>query len=135
MRDASCQTDDRPCARVLVVEDEWLISQEVEVMLQDAGYDVVGPVPTVASALSLIEAERIDTAVLDIHLGREKSFPIAQALISRAIPFVFVSGYACDDLPLQFRACPLLSKPVNSNSLLSQLQTLLSNCKSRRSER
>jgi len=131
MRDAPSQTGDRPCARVLVVEDEWLISEEVEETLHDAGYDVVGPVPSVASALSLIEAERIDTAVLDIHLGKEKSFPVAQALASRAIPFVFVSGYSYNDMPSQFHDCPLLNKPVSPHNLLSQLKLLLANYKSR----
>jgi len=79
--------------RILVVEDEAMISMLIEDMLLDCGATVVGPAGSVAQAMKALEGQDIDGALLDVNLGGEKSFPIADALTERGVKFVFSTGY------------------------------------------
>ena len=79
--------------RTLIVEDEALIALGLEEMAQDAGCAVVGPVGNVDEALSIIQSQPIDMALLDFNLGGETSLPVAHALRSRGVPFTFLTGY------------------------------------------
>ncbi|MET1026214.1 MAG: response regulator [Dongiaceae bacterium] len=112
-------------ARILVVEDEWILAEEMEVSLREAGFDILGPVPSVKSALHIVETEELDAAVLNITLNSETSFPVARALIDRRVPFVFVTGHAAAFLPPELKNKPLLSKPVNIAVLNRYLEALL----------
>ena len=98
------------CRHVLVVEDEFLVALDTRQILEQAGCTTV-LASNVPSALSLIAKTRIDGAVLDINLGPENSFPVADALAANRIPFVFVSGYATGRLPDQHRQCAFVRKP------------------------
>jgi DNA-binding response OmpR family regulator len=112
--------------RVLVVEDEWLIAEQIAAVLDDLECDLVGPVPSVRDALALLaDDESIDAAMLDISLRREESFPIATALAERRKPFLFMSGYADKDLPQAFRDCRLLLKPASMNEIAAGVRSLL----------
>lgn len=106
---------------VLVVEDEVLIALDIQMQLEDEGWQVIGPAGSVAHAQSLLAEIRPDFAVLDINLGRQTSFEIADALADQNIPFVFLSGSADDVLPDRFRTKRLLSKPI----VFDGLRTLL----------
>ncbi|HEY6577936.1 MAG TPA: response regulator [Rhizomicrobium sp.] len=117
------QTSSAPC--VLVVEDEWLIAATIEDMLAEAGYQVRGPTARVDEALGLIEEQPVDAAILDITLRGEKSFPIARALKERSIPFVFLTGYVCNDIPDEFRDARMLNKPMEQAKLMDCLGDLL----------
>jgi len=119
----SVRCDDR--RRVLVVEDEWLLADQLEDTLRDLGYAVVGPVPTVLRALTLIESHRPDAALLDVSLRNENSFPIADELAKRSIPFLFLTGYVTPDLPAAFAGCPLMRKPASVQALRAKLDALL----------
>ena len=85
--------------RVMVVEDELLVSMLVEDFLTDEGCVIVGPFGRVAHALAAAECEAIDVALLDINVAGEKVFPVAFALERRGIPFLFVTGYGEKVLP------------------------------------
>lgn len=98
--------------RVLVVEDEWLIALDHAGRLQAAGYEIVGPVPSVAKALDCLADQPIDAALLDIRLRGEDSFTIAHALDERSIPFAFATGLPEERLPACFVGRTLLQKPV-----------------------
>jgi PAS domain S-box-containing protein len=111
--------------RVLVVEDEALIAIAVADLLRNAGFEVVGPVGTVARALALIEETGCDVAVLDVNLGDETAEPIARRLIGSGTPFVAVSGYARDQQPEVFRSAPQLAKPVRRALLVEILMQCL----------
>jgi DNA-binding NtrC family response regulator len=88
--------------RILVVEDEYLIAMSLADALENAGSVVVGPVPSVDKAIKQIESEpRIDAAVVDVNLGGELAFAVADKLIAKKIPFIFTSGY--EDAVLQSR--------------------------------
>ncbi len=106
--------------RILVVEDNFLVAEDLRELLTRRGCDVVGPAPRVEQGLSLVGEGRLHGAVLDINLGSENCFPIAAALSERSVPFVFLTGY--DDktlVPVEFRQAPRLSKPVDEAHLIS----------------
>src|SRR5947209_14372115 len=77
--------------RFLVVEDEYVIAADLTASLEALGAEVAGPAPSVAAALTLLESEgdRLDGAVLDVNLGKERVYPVADVLRGRGIPFVF----------------------------------------------
>ncbi|MGH6878745.1 MAG: response regulator [Rhizomicrobium sp.] len=110
---------------VLVVEDEWLIAATLEDMLRELGYQVRGPAARVTEALELLDGQPVDVAVLDITLHAENSFPIARALKDRGVPFVFLTGYVCNDIPDEFRDAPMLNKPTEQARLAACLRELL----------
>lgn len=105
--------------KVLIVEDSYLLALTLQDMLTDAGADVVGIAPSVAVALNAMERHTIDIACLDINLGSETSFPVADALAMRGISFVFVSSYEADVLPPAHRHRPFVSKTEAHLELVS----------------
>jgi CheY-like chemotaxis protein len=98
-------------ARVLVVEDDALIADLIQAYLEELGHAVVGPANTLAEAIAMIEREPVDCAILDVSLGREESFPAADALAQRNVPFAFATGYGQSAVPDRFMAKPVLRKP------------------------
>lgn len=107
--------------RVLVVEDEMMVAMMIEDMLIDLGFDVVGPAMRLVNALQLAEIEPIDAAVLDVNLGSEKSFPVAEALRSRGIPFIFATGYGKLGVSDTFPNAIVLAKPFEVHRLQKAL--------------
>lgn len=103
--------------RVLVLEDEWIIAEQIEAALEDGGYEVVGPVGRLDAAMVLMKGEAIDAAVLDINVHGDRSFRAAEQLARDSIPFVFLSGYSETALPSELRNRPLLQKPVDATAL------------------
>jgi DNA-binding NtrC family response regulator len=99
-------------ARILVVEDEALVAMLIEDELFELGFDVVGPAATVSHALALCHDERIDGAVLDVNLGGgQRSDSVADFLLSKRIPFVFVTGYGDAGVSVRFADRAVLQKP------------------------
>ena len=112
--------------KILVVEDEWLIADYLAAMLEDIECVVVGPVSTVAEALTSIAAGNIDCVLLDANLKGESSAPIADALAADAVPFIVVTGYgglklATDTMNSALR----LGKPLVETDLRSTLELAL----------
>jgi len=105
---------------VLVVEDEFLIAETTCLDLESAGAVVVGPVPTVARALSLLQSRQVDAALLDIKLNEETSISIVNELQRRAIPYVFVSNISPAELPPRFRDY-LVGKPADMTTIATSL--------------
>lgn len=99
--------------RLLVVEDEAIVAMLLEDMLRLLGADIVGPVASVAAALQLVEAEvgRLDGAVLDVNLGIEPVYPVAERLAGLAIPFAFITGYGVSGIDPHYADHPVLEKP------------------------
>ncbi|MFL1874201.1 response regulator [Hansschlegelia beijingensis] len=110
--------------RILLVEDEAMISMLFEDMLIDSGAAVVGPASAVATALNMISTEQIDGALLDVNLGGEQSFAVADALIERNIPFVFVTGYGGAGVRDRYPEAPTLQKPFVTEDLQRALLQL-----------
>jgi DNA-binding response OmpR family regulator len=99
--------------KVLVLEDETLVSMMVEDMLADLGCEVVGPFARLDSALAFARGDDlgVDVALLDVNLGGERSFPLAEVLSGRDVPFVFTTGYDDAGMPEAWRSRPALRKP------------------------
>jgi DNA-binding response OmpR family regulator len=112
-------------ARVLVVEDEFLVASLIEEMLSSAGCVVSGPMPRVRDALDAMGRDTYDAAILDVNLAGERIDPVAEALSRRKVPFMFVTGYTAGALPTQFAERPRLCKPFKMSDLLATLSVLL----------
>jgi DNA-binding response OmpR family regulator len=111
--------------RILVVEDEMLVSLLIEDTLADEQCIVVGPFDRVPTGLAAAESETIDAAVLDVNLAGEKVYPIAEALAARGIPFLLLSGYGQSAAPSEHADWPVCNKPFNPEKLVAQLAQIL----------
>jgi CheY-like chemotaxis protein len=100
--------------RVLVVEDEELITLLIEDILTDIGCEIVGPVGNVPDALKLAQSADIGGALLDLNLAGHDVYPVADALAHRGIPFVFTTGYDHSRIAERFSDVPTLSKPFGA---------------------
>jgi DNA-binding response OmpR family regulator len=107
--------------RILIVDDEWLIAEDLAYALRRAGHDVVACVPSVREALVIADREKIDFALLDVQLNNETSYAIADSLTGKGVPFAFLTGYAEGSLPLRFSGVKMLQKPVGNHLLLNIL--------------
>ncbi|MFZ3584666.1 response regulator [Loktanella sp. DJP18] len=103
--------------RVLIVEDEVLIAMNLEDMLNDLGHEVVGQATRIDKAMELARESDIDFAVLDINLVGKQSFPVADILRERGIPFAFASGNGPEGLVDGYRHFPALQKPYAQEDL------------------
>jgi DNA-binding response OmpR family regulator len=111
--------------KVLVVEDSYLIAEHVSDLLTQHGAEVVGPVARLALGLKLVEdGTPVDGALLDVNLDGEFCFPIASALMRRAVPFAFLTGYDDGDIiPRDFAGAPRLGKPLDEAQLVRTIAT------------
>ncbi|KQU80129.1 hypothetical protein ASD99_00975 [Mesorhizobium sp. Root695] len=112
--------------RILVVEDEMLVLMGIEDMLADLGCDVVIAAATNEQAIALIEAQHFDAALLDLNLNGVRSYPVADVLAERGVPFAFATGYGVGGLREGDRERPLLVKPIAYVALEELLTGLLS---------
>ena len=110
--------------KVLVVEDEMLVSMLVEDMLSDLGCTVVGPAAELEEAMTLATTADIDMALLDVNLGGKPIFPVADALKARGVPFAFASGYGEAGLSEDHRGAAVLQKPFREADLERALKSL-----------
>jgi CheY-like chemotaxis protein len=109
--------------RILLVEDSMLTALDLATSLRQRGYQIVGPVGRLEEALKLAQNESIDAAILDIDLGENDSFDVADALHLRGIPFVFLSGYeASHVLPQRFATREVVPKPYAGTDLEQALK-------------
>jgi CheY-like chemotaxis protein len=110
---------------VLVVEDEGMVGMLLEDMLADLGYEVAAVAARLPDGLRRAETEAVDCAILDVNLDGRSSFPIAEALTRRGIPFLFVTGYGEKGLDREFAGHPVLAKPFMQTELEAALRSLL----------
>lgn len=110
---------------VLIVEDNVLIALDIQAFLEDSGFQVSGPAGSVKEALRLFDAQRPHIALLDINLGIEDSFGVADMLADAKVPFVFLSGNSADVLPARFNGAHLMEKPIHYENLIRLLRETL----------
>lgn len=104
--------------RVFVVEDEGFVAMMIEDMLEDLGCHVAASVARLTEACTIAATIEADLALLDVNLGGESVFPVAEILRERSIPFVFSTGYGASGLPAGFAGHLVLGKPF----LIGELQ-------------
>ena len=111
--------------RVLLVEDEAVIAFAVEDMLDELGCAVVGPAFRLEEAMELARVETIDAAILDVNLNDQRSYPVADELTRRGVPFLFATGYAEAGVQWDGADVPLLAKPYRQEQIAAALGKLL----------
>ena len=111
--------------RVLGVEDEAIISFLLEDMLAELGASEVRPAASVAVALSRIDTWKPDLAVLDVNLGGERAYPIAERLEAEGVPFLFTTGYGKSGLDARWAGKAVVQKPFTAPLMAEALRNLL----------
>ena len=111
--------------RILIVEDEPMIALDLQDLLVDAGFDVVGVAGRLDKALALIESTVFDVAVVDANLAGESASPAAVALVARGLPFVVLSGYSLAQQQDAFTGGHFLQKPCRPAQLIDALNDLV----------
>ncbi|MBD8066934.1 response regulator [Devosia sp. PTR5] len=110
--------------RILVVEDDYYLADEVCQELRREGAVVLGPAPTPFYALQLLGRRGVDGAVLDVHLHGKTVFGLADELVRRGTPIVFATAYGEDVFPERHKRSPRLIKPFRREELIEHLSTL-----------
>jgi hypothetical protein len=104
--------------RVMIAENEPLIGAAMEMLVEDLGGQTLGPFMNLRDGLTAAESgEAIDCALLDCNLARETSWPIAEVLAARGVPFAFTSGKGLKDIESRFAGRPVFSKPVDDSKV------------------
>ena len=111
--------------RVLVVEDESMVTMLLQDFLEDLGCEVAGIASRLKEALEKIDALTFDVAILDVNLNGQQTLPVAQALLERGRAIVFATGYAATSVPPELRAVPILQKPFQQQDLERALRAAL----------
>jgi CheY-like chemotaxis protein len=114
----------RTAARVLIVEDEFLVQTMLTEILHELGYAVVASAATLEDAKQQALRSDIDLAILDVNLRGEKVFPAADILESRDVPFCFVTGYGIEGVGNPYRTHPVLQKPFDEGDLARTLRKM-----------
>lgn len=111
--------------RVLIVEDEPLIAMMLEDFLDALDREVAGTADSCTAALEILERDGVDAAILDVNLrGGEQSWPVADRLAERGIPFILATGGAGDAIAEAHRDRPILSKPFTLDGVEKALNSL-----------
>jgi DNA-binding response OmpR family regulator len=114
-------------AKILVVEDNYLLAEVVCDFVADCGMKPIGPACGLEQAMVYARQAPLDGAILDIDLAGWLSFPVCSVLRQRGIPFCFLTGYSDLSLvPQQFRAMPLVSKPFEDEEMRGAIDAMLS---------
>jgi two-component sensor histidine kinase/DNA-binding response OmpR family regulator len=104
-------------SRMLIAEDEALVAIMIEDVAIELGWSVVGPFSRAADALAAAKTDEIHAAILDVNLGGESVYPIADTLMARGVPFVFATGYGAESIDRRFACAPVLQKPIDRQVL------------------
>jgi DNA-binding response OmpR family regulator len=107
--------------RVLVVEDTQIVAMEIKRMLEQAECEVIGPVGWLEQALEAARGPEFDAALLDVNLHGETSDEVAEVLLARHVPFVFMTGYGREGMSPWLRDFPRLTKPFGLSELRDAL--------------
>jgi CheY-like chemotaxis protein len=111
--------------RVLLVEDEPLVSMMLADLLSAFGHKVDGPYSRFSDAMLAAKSNNLQAGILDVNLGGEKTYAVADILADRKIPFAFVTGYGPDSIVSTFSHAPVLQKPVEAAKLHALLQQIV----------
>lgn len=123
---AAASTGALSSRRILVIEDEYFLAEDIARALEALGARVVGPIGELDEATHIVESDvAIDAAVLDINLRSEMVFSLARLLRERSIPFVFTSGYDKTSIETEFRDITLWEKPLDFAAMALDLADLL----------
>jgi CheY-like chemotaxis protein len=118
----SLTTLDLPHGKVLVVVDDAIMALDLQRLLREAGYRVVGPATTVAEIQRMIQRGDIDCAIVDLDVDRRAPLPIADLLAFADVPFVYLSTGAIGRVPSRHKRRPMVEKPFTREGLLAAIE-------------
>jgi CheY-like chemotaxis protein len=107
--------------RIMIVEDEALVALALRESLDEMGFSVLGPFNRISEAMVALRNNRVDAAVLDVNLGGELIYPLADVLAADRVPFVFITGYGAEEIEPRYAKVPILQKPIEPGALQSVL--------------
>jgi len=105
--------------RIMIVEDEALVAMALRESLDEMGFSVLGPFNRISEAMIALRNNHIDAAVLDVNLGGEMIYPLADVLAADHVPFIFITGYGAEEIEPRYTGVPVLQKPIESDALKS----------------
>jgi CheY-like chemotaxis protein len=112
--------------RILVVEDEYFLADDIGNALRTLGAEIAGPVGHIEDAVEMLhDGGALDAAVLDVNIRSEPIFPIARELRARRVPFVFTPGYDRISIEPEFQDVPLWEKPIDIVAMVQNLASLV----------
>ncbi|OAF11697.1 response regulator [Bradyrhizobium neotropicale] len=112
--------------RILVVEDEYFLADDIGRTLRAFGAEVAGPVGHIEDAIGILnDGGILDAAVLDVNIRSEMIFPVARELRTREVPFVFTSGYDRITIGTEFEDVPLWEKPIDIVAMARNLAAII----------
>jgi DNA-binding NtrC family response regulator len=111
--------------RVLVIEDEAVIEEQIQLFLEDAGMIVAGSFGNLADALTGAANAEFEIGLVDVNLAGEDSYAVIDKLVERGIPFILMTGYTSEELPAAYAAYPALTKPFEPQALLDVIEQVL----------
>jgi CheY-like chemotaxis protein len=112
-------------SRILIVEDEPLVAMLLNDWLTELGHQTVGPAASVPQALDLLDRTGCDVAILDLSLGLDMSYPVAEQLTDRQIPFALATGHGEESVDARYRGHPSLSKPYDFAAVEAVIEKLM----------
>jgi PAS domain S-box-containing protein len=105
--------------RIMIVEDEALVAMALREVLDELGFSVIGPFNRMSEALVALRNHNIDAALLDVNLGGEPIYPLADVLSADRVPFIFITGYGSEGIDRRYAHVPILQKPIEPGALQS----------------
>ncbi len=117
--------DSLAALRILVIEDEFFLADDMARSIEAAGAEVVGPAGTLQGASLLLDQSVPDCAIVDLNLHGEDSAPLARRLRAAGVPFLLATGYSAEALPPDLVDAPHLEKPFDARHALAALRALL----------
>lgn len=107
--------------RILILEDEYFLADDLERALKERGATVIGPIPAFSEAKAHVANHDLDAVVMEVRLRGEATYSIADDLARRHIPFVFATGYSADTIPKRFQCVPRWTKPYYVEEVVDHL--------------
>jgi CheY-like chemotaxis protein len=112
--------------RVLIVEDESIVAMMIEDFISDLGYELAGTAGRLDQALTLAQNSNADIALIDVNLNGQHTYPVAEALKARGVPFIFATGYGSAGLDEGWKHYPVLQKPFQVQELAAAIRQAIS---------
>ncbi len=113
--------------RILIVEDEAVVSLMAQMVVESLGHEVIGPAADIDTALRYAEDSEIDAAILDVNICGDRVYPVADLLIARNIPFVFATGYGLGGLLEAYRGYRMIEKPYDEGMIMGLIDEFAAN--------
>jgi CheY-like chemotaxis protein len=112
--------------RILVVEDNYVMTLDLSQMVEELGGAVIGPVGRLAEGFELAQSDGLSAAILDVNLDGEDTYSLADGLLAARVPVIFATGYDPNNMPERFADLPRIPKPFSARSVEKAVRKIFS---------